>query len=290
MENEYNRTDEKHIAYHYCSVESFFNIIKNKTLWLSNTEYMNDKEELIWIDAVVEKAIKEIKQEKEYIKEIKKFEKEYTKLKHKKNYMFSFSKERDLLSQWRAYGDNSAGVAIGFHFGLAMDIVKIPPRDLAVSKMPRKEATSNNVKFGYTDVSYDSSNIKKQIIESLCNNKNYDMSALMIKELALFLKHHSFKEEKEKRLVYTPENNPQIKQNSSLDEAVKNISELKHRVSGKQIIPYYEFDFSSDYNSLLIPKIILGSKTQLKKDDLYNFLKCNGFDGTEIIESESTYQ
>lgn len=34
MNEEYDRTDSKYIAYHYCSVESFFNIIQNKTLWL----------------------------------------------------------------------------------------------------------------------------------------------------------------------------------------------------------------------------------------------------------------
>ena len=32
--------------YHYCSVETFFQIITNQTLRLTNIQYMNDSEEL----------------------------------------------------------------------------------------------------------------------------------------------------------------------------------------------------------------------------------------------------
>ena len=53
----YNKTDEKHIIYHYCSVDAFLNIIENKILWLSDSEYMNDNTEGIWIDKVVQKII-----------------------------------------------------------------------------------------------------------------------------------------------------------------------------------------------------------------------------------------
>ena len=46
---------EKHyedIIYHYCSVESFFNIITSKVLWLSDIEYMNDRLEGQWSNEI----------------------------------------------------------------------------------------------------------------------------------------------------------------------------------------------------------------------------------------------
>lgn len=43
----------KQLIYHYCSVESMYNILSRKTLWLSDSEYMNDKYESIWADKIV---------------------------------------------------------------------------------------------------------------------------------------------------------------------------------------------------------------------------------------------
>jgi len=70
------------------------------------------------------------------------FEKAYMKLEHKKHYILSFSQEKDLLSQWRGYGDNSAGVAIGLHFGLCADILKIPPRNMGATILPQYVKTT----------------------------------------------------------------------------------------------------------------------------------------------------
>lgn len=46
------------ILYHYCSVETFFNIIKNSCLWLSDIEKSNDYQECIqmYFDLLAEKT------------------------------------------------------------------------------------------------------------------------------------------------------------------------------------------------------------------------------------------
>lgn len=36
------------VLYHYCSMNSFFNIIRNRSIWLSDVSKSNDKDELIW--------------------------------------------------------------------------------------------------------------------------------------------------------------------------------------------------------------------------------------------------
>lgn len=54
------------ILYHYCSVETFFNIIKNSCLWLSDIEKSNDYQECMVCREYVNKGIKE------YLKMIRK--------------------------------------------------------------------------------------------------------------------------------------------------------------------------------------------------------------------------
>lgn len=46
--------------YHYCSVETFFNIIKNASLWLSDIEKSNDYEECVVCRELVNKKWKNI--------------------------------------------------------------------------------------------------------------------------------------------------------------------------------------------------------------------------------------
>ena len=115
--------------------------------------------------------------------------------------------------------------------------------------------------------------------------------ALLIKNDAIGFKHYSFEEEKEFRIVYSPSiENQEFESNKHLDDAVKKLSKKDYRVSNNQIIPYYKFDFATDYNSLLIPKIILGSKCKLRIDDTQEFLTSNGFESTKIELSESSYR
>lgn len=37
------------ILYHYCSLETFQNIVENKSIWLSDVQKSNDSKELEWI-------------------------------------------------------------------------------------------------------------------------------------------------------------------------------------------------------------------------------------------------
>lgn len=270
---------KQRILYHYCSVESFFQIIKSKTLWLSDAEYMNDSKEIIWIDEVVQKTIQELKKETDYKENALKLEVAYKKLKHEKNYIISFSEEEDLLSQWRGYADDSAGVAIGFDISL----FKIPPRTRTVSQTTGKKANSDVVRLGYVQVNYEKNIIKNEITKLIEDvDFDSDISALLVKESAISTKHFSFQEEKEVRIIYTPDDNPQ-------NQARYNISEKKFRCSNKQIIPYFEFSFDSEILASLISQVILGSKCKLKEKDLKDFLNSNGFENTIIQKSESSY-
>jgi hypothetical protein len=54
----YMNGNEK-ILYHYCSVETFFNIVKGANLWLSDMAKSNDYQEFIVCREIVNERIKE---------------------------------------------------------------------------------------------------------------------------------------------------------------------------------------------------------------------------------------
>ncbi len=276
-----DRLNKRHIIrYHYCSVETFHKIIEFKKMWLSNSEYMNDKFESIWIDERVDEILNDIGDSIANDR-IEKFKKLYDSIPSKNHYLCSFSKSGDILSQWRAYGNDGQGIAIGFNFALFPELLDI------YSKSPGTiNGKSSTHKLGYEDVSYTDIMLTKYILNILRDENNFENEIPIIKELATLMKHPSFIEEKEIRLTYTPENN----KHSMVDKSLERLSEIKYRSLNHNLVSYYELNFDSKYNSLLIPKIILGPKCNIDKSELRGFLNSCDFKDTEIKNSESSYR
>ncbi len=115
MDNQKN--DE--LVYFYCSLNSFKEIIHNRSLFLSDLHYMNDStEESLFLSAFEETVKKEIEnlpenQKKELAKDswyLDNISKVFTNA----AFICCFSKRPDDLSQWRGYGDDAKGLCIGF--------------------------------------------------------------------------------------------------------------------------------------------------------------------------------
>lgn len=125
------------IVYHYCSVEVMKSILYNKNLWLSDSYKTNDSSEMYWLlsnttdifnnvfEEYAEKYKPEILENLScYLNIFNKIIESYktsnaTKI---KKFFTSFSEKGDLLSQWRAYGDDGFGVSIGFDTNFLMEI------------------------------------------------------------------------------------------------------------------------------------------------------------------------
>ncbi len=111
------------VVYHYCSMSSLFSILQTKTLRLSNNRCMNDSMELGWIYDVARSNIRNKirggeNEAHQKLMSILLSPHEGFLLLDKtflpSVYCGCFSKEGDLLSQWRAYAEDGQGVAIGF--------------------------------------------------------------------------------------------------------------------------------------------------------------------------------
>jgi len=270
--------DESDMMYHYCSMEAFEGILSSKSLWLSDSIFMNDKYEGRWIDKIVEEVILELKDE--YSEgQLAKYKKQFNELKDKKAYMCCFSKEPDKLSQWRAYADNASGVAIGFSraaIGLTGNFdFELALMDVLYNKEEHIRIIKESIKFSLDN-------------DYIGNDK----------ELAYYFKNPSFYEEEEVRFLYTPEND--MSQHSFADPLASkyyelmsnNISDIKQRIREEEKIPYFEYDLTGTmkgFSSELIPKIVIGPRNRTDVNGLKKLLKKQGLNSTEIIYSASSY-
>ncbi|WP_368646840.1 hypothetical protein [Castellaniella ginsengisoli] len=87
------------ILYHYCSVEAFFSILSNKSIWLSNVNSMNDHQENKWLDQFI---LDELRNKMGAIGEASANLSWESYIKNKPNpFIFCLSSDPDVLSQWR---------------------------------------------------------------------------------------------------------------------------------------------------------------------------------------------
>ena len=116
------------LIYHYCSMDTFNIIMKNKTLRLSDITKSNDSQEKLLIYNHLKKAMTNafkslhltIKPEDSdgvgsYLSTAKK---DLDEVVHQKSLVICFSKAEDLLSQWRGYANDGRGFSIGFDLEL----------------------------------------------------------------------------------------------------------------------------------------------------------------------------
>lgn len=285
--------NNENIFYHYCSLDTFQKIIEGKTIRLCNITKMNDSKEGKDIEKYAENQLSSIKKSKS------------TLLDNNATYISCFSKKKDLLSQWRAYGDDGFGVAIGFDF----NELGIPK--LQINKDDQLVAMDYLV---YGDVIY-KKNEKVDLINSIDLTERIrkvnsgglpinaaDMTSLQseILKCTSVFKDQYFIEEDEVRIIYSVNNindisNQPMNINAKESYKYKIKKGIKFYVSKNQLIDYVDLNISEDgetLNSSLIKEIVLGPKSKMDKDDLVlkNFMKANGLSNTLITKSEGSYR
>ncbi|EIE1195312.1 DUF2971 domain-containing protein [Vibrio parahaemolyticus] len=101
------------VIYHYTDIGACQSLIENNQFWLSAHSFMNDEQEYYQGLDILESKLES------YIGAAGQYSQEITQqlISHVKEVMIystSFSKESDLLSQWRSYCPKEGGVSIGF--------------------------------------------------------------------------------------------------------------------------------------------------------------------------------
>jgi hypothetical protein len=107
----------KELLYHYTTQDGLLGIVKNKEIWATHTQYLNDQREYLHALKIVReeiKAVKNITTNPQHRALLNDMAVGLDGIESINVCVCSFSKDRDSLPQWRAYSDATSGFAIGF--------------------------------------------------------------------------------------------------------------------------------------------------------------------------------
>lgn len=287
--------------YHYTDLNGLIGIIESQCLWATNINFLNDKKELIYAVDLVKDVAKSISNEQN--KEIVDLVIEHIEQRaNRKTFVTCFSKNGDLLGQWRAYANNGNGVSIGFDsMSWASDLCPRPHSNhIQYNENYQKEYIKTMLESfisfmeGYKDE-----------IEWTLTHSYEEVSALliidMINSFTQHFKHPSFKDEDEYRFL--------LEENLAIGNKKRGY-EVLFRTNNKMIIPYIKFenmyhkfykDLSEDspmptmfdeQKRLPIKEIIIGPNLDFEvvKEGISFLLDKNGYKNVEIKRSEIPYR
>ena len=274
---------ENDTFYHYCSNETFCSIINNKTIRLSSLSLSNDKMEGKVVSKVFDALANDDHQKvdgfSEYIKEL---DSRYHAL------GFCLSEKSDLLSQWRGYAENAAGVSIGFskakleelaqrmgwktNDGQFAQVEYDPVRQKELLK-PVYEKMKKHVSKGALRCPWDS---RCSAVEGNARLDAYN--GLVAQQFALapeifLLKDGGFSEEREWRLVV------------QLDEIDLSSYGCEYRIRDGKLVPHKDFLIETS----TVREVVLGPKSMNGRRMVESFLESNGFGGVNVRRSDIPY-
>ncbi|MBQ9944520.1 MAG: DUF2971 domain-containing protein [Clostridia bacterium] len=297
--------------YHYCSVDTFFNIIKNKSIWLSDVRQSNDELEIAYMKNKFSEHVKNAAFIFQFIHLSKHEEFDSLLLNAivetycetntlSKNWVFCLSEQGDLLSQWRGYADDGYGISIGFDSEqLRLILDKIDRITDAKNKRYgsvtlRKVNYSEKKMHAKLEECIDSNEIGKS--NTIKEFREKLLPALIDVELhSPTYKAPSFKEEKEWRIVLNILYNPNHENTPiNIDDESCFLGNFAYTPSKRRLVSHYELSFK-DFKPL-IRKIILGPKCKVSPEEMRRFLcSCKLLDNSEderikIEKSSSSYR
>jgi hypothetical protein len=261
-------------VYHYTSQLGLLGILQGKKLWLSSARHLNDSAEVNY-------AIEMLRQQLALRPKIEGVADEVWKkfcddvsgymptVEGADHFVGSFSQRKDLLSQWRAYSGEGVGFSIGFDFKRLKDL-------------------ADRKKFWFSRCSYNAADNTKSV------NHFIDLGVQRLKEgrpeeavthcvvglllMAPRLKHPSFEEEKEWRLI----------SGVGSDDN----SQVRFRVGKSMIIPYKEFELVGEDGKTPITEVVVGPAPhmELSVASVESLLLESGLGGVVVSLSDVPYR
>jgi Protein of unknown function (DUF2971) len=283
--------------FHYCSVDTFVSIVKNRSIWLSSLRLSNDTMEGQLVNRTMMRLAEKDKIDPSARDRL------YKNITLTEDFFdglgFCLSGDGDLLSQWRGYADDARGVSIGFnrHYldllskkndtqgesGFALRKVEYEQIEHEHTLKPIYEKlvglVTSEVPGRTPMMSPEHPYINHQIIEE--ENRKKDTNQKLSNELLelvpyLFaLKLPAFREEQEWRLV-------SISMRSPLDKTL-------FRAARNRVIPYRSFELTQ-METPAISEVILGPRHETPVEVVQLMLEQAGFPGARVRRSEASYR
>lgn len=246
-------TDESDLLFHYTPFASFLAILQSGKLWATGVQYLNDSQELLHAIGLAGDYVRDrlgSEKTREAQSALSDIVKSLPSVTHLRIFQFSFSEEADLLSQWRAYCPNG-----GVSFGLRRSVLA---------------ETASNSDFRLVQCIYDHdqqrdriSRIMDPVIEDRLSMFHHIANGTLdryvqlqsegpwsqkLLELAPQLKHSSFQEEREWRLVS--------------GEIHGNDKRLCFHTSASCLLPHIEIDIAAGRGHIPIESVVVAPHPQ----------------------------
>jgi hypothetical protein len=269
--------------YHYTSIEGVMGILDKRSLWASQIHFLNDSQEFKYALRIFEKVLAELQgkiPKKTMWERALEISSNPTTVDKNdistiiygslKNFVlapvlekspicvFSFSEEGDILSQWRGYCPPRGGYSFGFRSDALMRFLEIHNLHLlpCIYDKTKQEAIIEK------EISEFHNTIAKkwtghEAIDKFISEIPVVDFFIEFSKIASVLKHSSFDEEKEWRIVsgLIPNRN------------------MEFRIIKSMILPYFPISFS-DFEPFLIDEIIIGPSPEqsLAESSLMQFI------------------
>jgi hypothetical protein len=279
------------MIYHYSDSSTLIKILESKVLWLSDILKMNDPGEYTEGFEIVKSVFNQ-----KFPKHLDWLERKHFLGADKKSLLLScsFSKHKDDLGQWRAYGDDGKGVAIGFD----PEIIKESNTIEMPMGLVRGIEKRSSVLF--YDVIYNQESLKSQTEKilgefsyqsnmSFQNSFNSDdyILALNLSRLACLYKTNFYIRESEVRCMAEVNKNIDVHTEPNLKKHLA--FDVKFRSGKYGITPYAELNLCKE-NKTSVFEIILGPNNTEKTEDIEFMLGALGYTRVKVSKSNGLYR
>ncbi len=273
------------LIYHYTSVESFYKIITSGKIWLSDARRMNDYKEI----EICLKLLESLSDVYPQVSETLPAQIFFQNMPDVDYYICSFSEHSDLLSQWFRYGQDGAGMALGFSYS---------NEDLRENYTTPYLNFMTNLSIQARHVNYinkaDQDNPEKLfqlIFDCIRNPQDYSLMSPATKSLfedSMKMKDYGFHEEHEVRIgCFSARSLGYLTARCSpFTKTLCNLPILQ-RPTERDLVRYLPLPINNN-TGLQLKKIIKGPACRVADADIYFLLEKSGYTNRVDISSSQT--
>lgn len=274
--------------FHYTNQSGLLGIINDSEIWATHTQYLNDAREFRHAIDLIKDELAKMMLEPFYCDhaELLRFMKDaLVGIETINVCVCSFSAKGDVLSQWRAYGGRSSGFAVGFSGPFLKQVCKqlnfwlVPVQYSELAQRSLLRTLLEDVFEENLAASRKLGNGRKQGDgDEEPDFRTGGNLVAYLNRYAPILKHESFSEEEEWRIITRP-------LSCAFDR-------FAYRTGTSMLVPYYRIPLTSEANGIKINELIVGPTPHPieSRQSVGGFLVKHRLDETEVRNSQVPYR
>lgn len=274
--------------YHYCSEDTFRAILTSRVVRLSSHQWTNDSAEDRWIDDLVDNHAQ--MQTSQSARELVGAIREAFHLNKQELFLACFSQQGDLLSQWRSYADDGAGLSIGVrpdYFGFSRHLSCMGETyDLTLGLSP--------VMYERQQQQYHAAQLIEQAIASVTGGKDRGTAvadtAFRLRQISTIAKNDAFSEEQEWRIIYSPIQLVDRLGNGKILGPLTQIQSRPTAWCAECFVSFFDLPIAREGGDGAISEVITGPRCPLTRDDVVGLCNAAGFSDVKVYKSRATYR